>query len=83
PSLQGASLSNGELKDGSKGIKVDSVTKGSPAAQSGLQKDDVIIAVNRERVKDIAELRKAIEAKPAVIALNIVRGEDNIYLLIR
>lgn len=83
PSLQGASLSNGEIKGGSKGVKVENVTKGSPAAQSGLQKDDVIIAVNRVRVKDIAELRKAIEAKPAVIALNIVRGEENIYLLIR
>ncbi|EPB0881705.1 serine endoprotease DegQ [Yersinia enterocolitica] len=83
PSLQGASLSNGEIKGDSKGVKVENVTKGSPAAQSGLQKDDVIIAVNRVRVKDIAELRKAIEAKPAVIALNIVRGEENIYLLIR
>jgi serine protease DegQ len=83
PSLQGASLSNGESKGGRKGIKIESVTKGSPAAQSGLQKDDVIIAVNRVQVQDITQLRKALDAKPTVIALNIVRGEENIYLLIR
>ncbi|VEC90526.1 serine protease [Salmonella enterica subsp. enterica] len=38
PALQGATLSDGQLKDGTKGVKVDSVEKSSPAAQAGLQK---------------------------------------------
>ncbi|KEY59955.1 periplasmic pH-dependent serine endoprotease DegQ [Serratia sp. DD3] len=83
PSLQGASLSNGVLPNGDKGVKIDNVDKGTPAAQVGLQKGDVIIGVNRIRVEDLTALRKQMENKPAVIALNIVRGDENIYLLLR
>ncbi|GKV95974.1 serine endoprotease DegQ [Pectobacterium aroidearum] len=83
PSLQGASLTNGQLKDGSKGVQIDNVAKGTPAAQVGLQKGDIIIGVNRERIENITQLRKLLEAKPSVLALNIVRGEETIYLLLR
>ncbi|KML70646.1 serine endoprotease DegQ [Pectobacterium peruviense] len=83
PSLQGASLTNGQLKDGSKGVQIDNVAKNTPAAQVGLQKGDIIIGVNRERIENITQLRKLLEAKPSVLALNIVRGEETIYLLLR
>ncbi|POP45538.1 serine endoprotease DegQ [Superficieibacter electus] len=83
PALQGAKLSDGQLKDGSKGITVDEVEKDSAAAQAGLHKGDVITGINRERIHSIAEMRKALESKPSIIALNIVRGNENIYLLLR
>ncbi|CPR14837.1 Outer membrane stress sensor protease DegQ, serine protease [Brenneria goodwinii] len=83
PALQGASLTDGQLKNGSKGVQIDNVTKDSPAAQIGLQKGDIIIGVNRERVENITQLRKILEAKPVVLALNIVRGDETIYLLLR
>ncbi len=83
PSLQGAELSDGQLKDGTKGISVNNVEKGSAAAQAGLHKDDVIIGINRERVQSIAEMRKVLETKPSIMALHIVRGNDSIYLLLR
>ncbi|EAB5773353.1 serine endoprotease DegQ [Salmonella enterica subsp. enterica serovar Warnow] len=83
PALQGATLSDGQLKDGTKGVKVDSVEKSSPAAQAGLQKDDVITGVNRDRINSIAEMRKVMAAKPSIIALQVVRGNENIYLLLR
>ncbi|ROR99866.1 serine endoprotease DegQ [Raoultella terrigena] len=83
PALQGASLSDGQMKDGTKGVVVDSVDKASPAAQVGLHKDDIIIGLNRERINTIAELRKVLESKPAVIALNVMRGNESIYLLLR
>ncbi|UUK74415.1 serine endoprotease DegQ [Escherichia albertii] len=83
PALEGATLSDGQLKDGGKGIKIDEVVKGSPAAQAGLQKDDIIIGVNRDRVNSIAEMRKVLAAKPAIIALQIIRGNESIYLLMR
>ena len=83
PALQGATLSDGQLKDGTKGIKLDTVEKSSPAAQAGLHEDDVIIGVNRNRVQSIAEMRKMLETKPAVIALQIIRGNDTIYILLR
>lgn len=83
PALQGAALSDGQMKDGTKGVSIDSVEKGSAAAQIGLHKDDIIIGINRERIHSIAELRKVMEAKPSVIALNVVRGNESIYLLLR
>ncbi|AGJ61079.1 Protease degQ [Candidatus Moranella endobia PCVAL] len=83
PALKGASLSNGRLKDGTKGVQVEDIVKDSPAAAIGLQKGDVIVGLNRERVQNLAKLRKLLEAKPAVMALNIVRGEANIFLLLR
>ena len=83
PALQGATLSDGQLKDGTKGVTIESVEKGSAAAQAGLHKDDVIIGVNRERVSTIAEIRKLMESKPSVVALHIMRGNDSLYLLMR
>jgi len=83
PALQGATLNDGQLKDGTKGITISDVEKSSPAAQAGLHKDDVIIGVNRDRVQSIAEMRKVLEAKPNIIALHVVRGNDTLYLLLR
>ncbi|OAE40064.1 serine endoprotease DegQ [Enterobacter cloacae] len=83
PALQGATLSDGQLKNGTKGISVTNVEKSSPAAQAGLHQDDVIIGVNRTRVQSIAEMRKVLESKPAVIALQIIRGNDTLYILLR
>ncbi len=83
PALQGATLSDGQLKDGTKGISADTVEKSSPAAQAGLHQEDVIIGVNRNRVQSIAELRKVLESKPAVIALQVMRGNESIYILLR
>lgn len=81
--LAGAQFSNTTSADSIQGVKVVSVEKDSPAAQYQLQKDDIIIGVNRERVKNIADLRKILEKKPGVLALNIQRGEQSIYLIIR
>ncbi len=83
PALQGAQLSDGTTKTGDKGIKVDAIEKGTPAEQVGLQKDDVIVGVNRTRVQSLAEMRKVLEGKPPVLALNVVRGDESIYLLLR
>ena len=83
PALQGATLSDGQLKNGTKGIPVTTVEKSSPAAQAGLHQDDVIVGVNRTRVQSIAEMRKVLESKPAVIALQIIRGNDTLYILLR
>ncbi|HAV1771432.1 TPA: serine endoprotease DegQ [Enterobacter hormaechei subsp. xiangfangensis] len=83
PALQGATLNDGQLKNGTKGISVTTVEKSSPAAQAGLHQDDVIVGVNRTRVQSIAEMRKVLESKPAVIALQIIRGNDTLYILLR
>lgn len=83
PLLEGASLSDGKIKSGAPGVKVDSIVKASPAAQAGLHKDDVIIGINRERIRTLSDMRKMLDTKPAIIALEVVRGNENIYLLLR
>lgn len=83
PALQGASLSNGYLKDGTKGVQVEEVIKDSPAASIGLKKGDIIIGLNKTRIHNLSQLRKMLKEKPPVIALNIIRKDTNIFLLIR
>ncbi|CAX61586.1 serine endoprotease DegQ [Erwinia billingiae] len=83
PALQGATFIDGAAKDGTKGVVVDDVTKASPAEQYGLKKGDVIIGLNRTKVANLAELRKLLEAKPPLLALNVIRGDASIYLLLR
>ncbi|MFA0441182.1 serine endoprotease DegQ [Vibrio sp. 10N.286.49.C2] len=81
--LTGAEFSNTEKSDDVEGVKVKSVVEGSPAAQYELQQGDIIMDVNRERVKNVGEFRKILEAKPGVLALNIQRGDRTIYLVVR
>lgn len=79
PMLEGAELSNAD----NGGVKIDSVANNSPAAQIGLLADDVILGVNRQRVANLAELRKALENRSGIAALNIQRGNTTLYVLIR
>mgnify|MGYP004705776547 CR=1 FL=1 len=78
--IEGAELSNFDA-DGHKGVKVNSVKPGSRAAAIGLKKDDVILGVNQQAVANLGELRKVLDSKPSVLALNIKRGNSNLYLL--
>ncbi len=80
--IEGADLSNFDAK-GIKGVKVDSVKAGSAAARVGLKKDDVILGVNQQPVANLGELRKILDTKPSVLALNIQRGDASIYLLMQ
>ncbi len=80
--IEGANLSNYDVK-GTKGVKVDSVKAGSAATRIGLKKDDVILGVNQQAIANLGELRKILDAKPSVLALNIQRGDSSIYLLMQ
>ncbi|WP_158781757.1 serine endoprotease DegP [Pantoea sp. BAV 3049] len=80
--IEGADLSNFDVK-GVKGVKVDSVKAGSAAARIGLKKDDVILGVNQQAIANLGELRKILDTKPSVLALNIQRGDSSIYLLMQ
>lgn len=80
--LEGANLINGEA-NGQEGVLIDKIVAGSPASRLGLQEGDVITGVNRNPINNIADLRKIIDSKPAAIALNIVRGNSRVYLILR
>ncbi|MEZ9998270.1 Do family serine endopeptidase [Vibrio lentus] len=81
--LAGAELTNTNESDGATGVKVSSVAQGSPAEAYQLLKDDIIIGVNRQTVKNLAQFRDILEKQPGVLALNIQRGDRTIYLVIR
>ncbi|MDP5142494.1 Do family serine endopeptidase [Rheinheimera baltica] len=79
PMLDGAELSNAE----GGGVKIDSIANNTAAEQIGLQANDVIVGVNRQRIANLAELRKMLDNRSGVAALNIRRGNTNLYVLIR
>ncbi|MGB0894258.1 MAG: Do family serine endopeptidase [Parashewanella sp.] len=78
PMLQGAAL-----KDTNNGVEVTDVAPNSLAAASGLQKGDVIIGINRSKIRNLNALRKILKDKPSGAALKIRRGDANLYLLLR
>ncbi|MGK0704543.1 serine endoprotease DegP [Yokenella regensburgei] len=78
--IEGAEMSN---KGQDKGVVVSSVKGNTPAAAIGLKKGDIIVGINQQPVKNIADLRKILESKPSVLALNIQRGDSTIYLLMQ
>lgn len=82
PALKGAEFNNYTAK-GMKGVEISNVEKGSITEMRGLRKGDVIIGVNRHSVDNIADLRKILEAKPSVVALNIVRDGANFFVILQ
>lgn len=82
PSLKGAEFNNYSSK-GMKGVEISNVEKGSIAEMRSLKKGDIIIGINRHSVENIADLRRILDAKPSVVALNIVRDGANFYVILQ
>lgn len=80
--IEGADLSNID-SNGQKGVRVDNVKPGSAAARIGLKKGDVILGVNQQAIANLGELRKVLDTKPSVLALNVQRGDSSLYLLMQ
>ena len=53
------------------------------AAQRGLKSGDIIIGINRQPIESTQDLRKVLDEKPSAVALNILRGKNNFYLLVQ
>ena len=87
PALQGAMLRDLEQGDSAygriEGVIAADVEPRSPAARNGIRPGDVIVAVNRRRVRNSEELKSAFEQAGQVLALNIVRGNGQLYIVIR
>ena len=64
------------------GVVVAEVEEESPAARNGLQAGDVVTAVNRVRIRSVEEFSKAASRADGAIALNVVRGNARIFLVI-
>ncbi|MCW5729648.1 MAG: DegQ family serine endoprotease [Alphaproteobacteria bacterium] len=65
------------------GVLVSACEPGSPAWSRGLRTGDVILAVNRESVRSVEELRTRIAASSGTLVLNLLRGNSALLLVIR
>jgi serine protease Do/serine protease DegQ len=81
PALAGAELVE-VSEDTAGGVRVREVEPGSPAAQAGLRADDRIIAVNRQRVSSLAELRAATKDQASPL-IQLRRGNQVLLLPLR
>lgn len=82
PQLKGAEFSNYDDK-GLKGVEITKVEKGSIAERYDFKKGDVIVGVNRSKVDNLGDLRKILDNKPSVVALNVVRDGANFYVILQ
>ena len=64
------------------GVLVAGIDSGSPAARTGLRKNDVIVAVNRQGISNTAEL-KQLAAEGGELLLNLLRGREELVLVLR
>lgn len=76
--LEGATLVNHD-----KGVEIESVENNSPAQLRGLKKGDIIVGVNRTRIKNLADLRKYFKGNQGAFALNITRDDTSLFLMLR
>ena len=82
--LTGAKLSEAP-EDPSRGTAagIEVVDASGRAAASGIRKSDIIISVNRKRVKTVPDMRAAIKKNPKTLLLNIQRETRGLFILIR
>ena len=78
--LEGARFENNP--DG-KGVVVAGIESNSPAAYNGLRPGDVIVGVNRMRVQNLEDFKKALARDTNKILFLINRGGGSFYLVIQ
>jgi S1-C subfamily serine protease len=73
---------NSPLAGKVQGVLVTRVESGSPAARVGLRSNDVITAINRQRVSSTDELRRIAVGSDAML-INLLRGRGELLLVLR
>jgi len=81
PGLQGARFATSSAS-ATGGVEVTEVEPGSAAAQRGLRSGDVIVAVNRQQVRDLQRLQEIADAN-RILFLLVQRGDRSLMLQIR
>ena len=80
PQLAGAQFKN---RPRGEGVSVAEVEPGSLAARYGLREDDIVIAVNRQAVRSVDDLKNIIGAGQRVVAMNVRRGYVDLFIVIQ
>ena len=71
--------------DRAEGVVVRSVAPGSVAEDAGLRRGDVILEMDRKRIKDLSDFQKAVSniKKDEVVLVLVDRGETTLFLTLR
>ncbi len=87
PKLSGAQFQNLERSHpqyGSvEGVLVAQVEQNSPAWRNGLRDGDITLGVNRQPVRTVDALSAALQAAGPTVALNLLRGNTRLFLVIQ
>jgi S1-C subfamily serine protease len=87
PQLAGARVANVEpgmpMHGQIEAVVVTAVDSESAAFRNGLRSGDLIVGVNRARVRNVTELIAAMRAAERPVRITLVRGEYRITLVIR
>lgn len=67
-----------------KGVKIDGVTPGKPAALAGLQKGDIIVQLGNISIEDMSGYMKALGkfSKGQTTSVNVRRGDTEVNLVV-
>ena len=65
------------------GALVAQVEPGSRAWRNGLRQGDIIVAVNRRRVKGVDDFARSVKTDSKVIAMNVVRDGHELFMVLQ
>lgn len=65
------------------GVLAADVATGSPAWRLGLRGGDIILAVNQTVVGSVSEFQRAAKAADGVLALEILRGDTSLFIVVQ
>ncbi|WP_427979031.1 DegQ family serine endoprotease [Agarivorans sp.] len=78
--LEGVQLQNDEQAEG---VRVTQLAPNSAAAYSGLRSNDLIVAVNKRRVKNLDDMQQALQLSDSAVLLQVQRRGGSLFIVIR
>ena len=81
-SLRGVTLIDQQDKNKKQGILVSEIEKQSIAENYGLRQGDVIIGINRIRIRNLSELKAFISNSSKIVTLNVLRNNRQLSLMV-
>jgi serine protease Do/serine protease DegQ len=82
PKLRGTILGDSP-KNQIEGVLIEKIDTTSEVWRAGLRPGDVIVSANRYRIHNLAELRQVVDPNGSGILINIQRGQEGFFLVLK